>query len=83
MSHHIAFAPMQRQRLSVGLAERILASIAAGELRPGDQLPSIREMARTFRVGTATVREALIGLEAKRVIEIRHGTGVFVAASAA
>jgi len=83
MSHDIEFTPMRRQRLSDGLAERILASIAAGELCPGDQLPSIQEMARDFRVAPATVREALIWLEAKRVLEIRHGAGVFVAASAA
>ena len=83
MRRHTEFSPLRRQRLSDGLAERILASIAAGDLSPGDQLPSILEMARAFRVAPATVREALIGLEAKRVIEIRHGAGVFVTASAA
>jgi DNA-binding FadR family transcriptional regulator len=83
MSHRVEFTPVQRRRLSDRLSEHIQASIVAGELRPGDQLPSILEMARTFRVGAATVREALILLEAKRVVEIRHGTGVFIAASAA
>jgi len=83
MSHHVEFTPLQRRRLSDRLSEHIQASIVAGELRPGDQLPPILEMARTFRVGAATVREALILLEAKRVVEIRHGTGVFIAASAA
>jgi len=83
MSHDTAFTPLQRHRLPEVLAERILASIASGELRPGDQLPSILSMARTFRVATTTVREALVRLESKRVIEIRHGSGVFIAASAA
>ena len=78
-----AFTPVPRRRLSDQLVERILASIATGELRPGDQLPSILETARRFDVGASTVREALIRLEAKGVIEIRHGAGVFVVASAA
>jgi DNA-binding FadR family transcriptional regulator len=83
MSHHMQFTPVIRRRLSEHLSEHIQASIAAGDLAPGDQLPPILEMARTFRVGAATVREALILLEAKRIVEIRHGTGVFIAASAA
>ena len=83
MGQDIEFTPVRRQRLSEELADRILKSIAAGDLRPGDQLPAIAEMARAFRVAPATVREALIRLEAKRVIEIRQGAGVFVVASAA
>lgn len=83
MGQDIEFTPVRRQRLSEELADRILTSIAAGDLRPGDQLPPIVEMARVFRVAPGTVREALIRLEARRVIEIRPGTGVFVAATAA
>ena len=82
MSHHVGFVQLACQACQC-LSEHIQASIVAGELRPGDQLPPILEMARTFRVGAATVREALILLEAKRIVEIRHGTGVFIAASAA
>jgi GntR family transcriptional repressor for pyruvate dehydrogenase complex len=83
MSQDTEFTPIRRRRLSEELADRILTSIAAGQLRPGDQLPPIAEMARAFRVAPATVREALTRLEAKRVIEIRQGAGVFVVASAA
>ena len=80
MEKRLEFIPVQRQRLPDDLAERIRASIAAGEFRPGDQLPPIVAMARTFRVATTTVREALIRLEARQVVEIRHGVGVFIAA---
>ena len=80
MEKRLEFTPVKRQRLPDDLAERILASIAAGEFRPGDQLPPIVAMARTFRVATTTVREALIRLEARHVVEIRHGVGVFIAA---
>ena len=78
MSHRGDFTTEPRRRLSDDLAERIQASVATGELRPGDRLPPILEMARNFRVAANTVREALIRLEAKRVVEIRHGTGVFI-----
>ena len=78
MQHSSAFAPVPRHRLSDELVRRILASIVAGELGPGDRLPPIPELARTFRVGSGTVREALIRLEADRVVEIRQGAGVFV-----
>lgn len=80
---HVEFTPVRRQRLSEELAERILSMVKTGQLRPGDQLPPITEMAREFRVAAATVREALIRLETTRIIEIRHGTGVFITASAA
>lgn len=79
MGAHVAFVPVIRQRLSDQLAHRIQTSIKAGELRAGEQLPPILAMARDFRVAAATVREALIKLEANRVVEIRHGSGVFVA----
>jgi len=83
MSDDVAFIPVLRQRLSEELAERIRASIAAGRLRAGDRLPPINEMARACRVAPATVREALMRLEMQHMIEIRHGAGVFVVATAA
>ena len=82
MEKSSAFAPVPRRRLSDELVERILASIAIGELKVGDQLPTIAETARSFRVGASTVREALMRLEAMGVIEIRHGAGVFVVSRA-
>lgn len=83
MTRDAEFTPVRRQRLSETLAERIVALIASGRLRPGDQLPPIAEMARAFRVATPTVREALVRLESQRVVEIRHGAGVFIVAAAA
>ncbi|HEY9230460.1 MAG TPA: winged helix-turn-helix domain-containing protein [Gemmatimonadaceae bacterium] len=78
MAADVAFVPVVRQRLSDLLAQRITGSIEAGEFRSGDQLPSIASMARDFRVASATVREALVKLEARQRVEIRHGCGVFV-----
>ena len=74
----VAFVPVVRERLSDEVLRRIRDSIQSGEYRAGDQLPPIAAQARMFRVAAATVREALLKLEAQRIVEIRHGTGVFV-----
>lgn len=73
-----AFEPMERQSLSDRLARQIRGSIQGGDFRRGDRLPPIMEMARRFGVGHPTIREALKKLEAMGVVEIRHGSGVYV-----
>ena len=81
MATSAAFVPIVRQRLSDLLVHRIRACIEDGQLRAGDQLPPILTMAREFRVAAATVREALMKLEENGLVEIRRGSGVFVASS--
>jgi GntR family transcriptional regulator, transcriptional repressor for pyruvate dehydrogenase complex len=76
-----AFAPLERQSLSDRLARQIRGSIQSGDFRRGDRLPPIMEMARRFGVGHPTIREALKKLEAMGVVDIRHGSGVFVTRS--
>lgn len=80
MSPDVAFAPIRKQRLSDELVRQIRGSIDTGRFREGDRLPPIAEMARRFEVGLATVREALTKLEVMEIVEIRHGSGVFVRA---
>jgi GntR family transcriptional repressor for pyruvate dehydrogenase complex len=75
------FVPVEKQSLSDRLAREIKASIQAGTYVRGDRLPPIMEMARRFNVGHPTIREALKKLEAMGIIEIRHGSGVYVARS--
>jgi GntR family transcriptional repressor for pyruvate dehydrogenase complex len=76
-----SFVPMERQSLSDRLARQIRGSIQSGDFRRGDRLPPIMEMARRFGVGHPTIREALKKLEAMGVVDIRHGSGVFVSRS--
>lgn len=45
---------------------------------PGDRLPTARELAETFEVATPTMREALRKLQATGVVDIRHGSGIYV-----
>lgn len=70
--------PVARQSLSDELAQRVRWMIAGGGYAPGDRLPSIASMARRFGVAHPTLREALRKLETLGIVEIRHGSGVFV-----
>jgi GntR family transcriptional repressor for pyruvate dehydrogenase complex len=70
--------PVARESLVDRLAGEIRGSINSGDYTVGERLPTIMEMARRFGVGHPTVREALKKLEATGVLEIRHGSGVYV-----
>lgn len=76
-----ALRPVVKETLSDRLARRIRSLIQTGDYRQGDRLPAIMEMARRFGVGHPAVREALKKLETLRVVEIRHGSGVYVSRS--
>jgi len=52
--------------------------VASGAMKPGDQLPSIRELARLLSVNPTTVVKAYSELSHETVIEMQHGRGVFV-----
>ena len=73
-----AFGPVLKQSLADRLARRIRSMIQNGDYSEGDRLPPIMEMAKQFGVGHPTVREALKKLETVGVVEIRHGSGVYV-----
>ena len=70
--------PVEKSNLADGLADRIVQLIRSGVYGPGDRLPAIMEMARSFGVGHPTLREALKKLEIVGVVEIKHGSGVYV-----
>lgn len=52
--------------------------LTAGDLKPGDKLPSERDMADSLGISRASVREALTTLEAIGILEIKPGEGTFV-----
>ena len=61
--------------------EELEAVVAAG--RPGDRLPSVRELMRRHGAGPATVQRAVHGLARRGLVEARPGRGTFVAAASA
>lgn len=60
------------------IAARIRVAVAAGDLAPGDSLPSVRALARDLRVNPSTVVQAYRDLAADGFVEMRHGQGTFV-----
>lgn len=67
-----------RTNLSDDIALHIRKLIQRTPYEPGARLPAIADMATQFRVGAPTLREALKKLEALGVVDIRHGSGVYV-----
>ena len=67
-----------RRALPDRVADRIRAKILKGTLKPGDRLPSERELAEELRVNRGSVREALKKLEQLRLISIQQGSGIRV-----
>lgn len=61
------------------IARQILDLVAAERLRPGDRLPPERELASLLGVSRPSLREAVRSLKAQGYLDVRHGTGVFVA----
>lgn len=69
-----AGAPIYRQ-----LVDQIKRMIAGGQLRPGDQLPSVRELAVTHAVNPMTISKAYSLLEAEGVLVRKRGKPMEIA----
>src|SRR5712671_7038833 len=61
------------------LETQIAAGIAGGEFPVGSQLPTEDDLVQRFAVSRTTVRKAIQNLSDRGLIEIRRGTGTFVA----
>jgi GntR family transcriptional regulator, transcriptional repressor for pyruvate dehydrogenase complex len=58
--------------------EAIKAKIAAGELAPGQRLPTERDLAAELGLSRSSMREAIRALTAMGVLETRHGAGIYM-----
>jgi GntR family transcriptional repressor for pyruvate dehydrogenase complex len=72
----VSLAPASRRKLSETVAAQLMEAFK--DLPPGTKVPSERELTGELGVGRSTVREALNGLAALGVIDIRHGQGAFI-----
>ncbi|WP_053388416.1 FadR/GntR family transcriptional regulator [Pseudomonas sp. 10-1B] len=77
---HPVYLPVQTKRAFEEVAEQIREQLSQGLLKPGDRLPSERELAERFGLSRNTVREALRALEMSGLLELRKGAtgGAFV-----
>ncbi len=60
----------------------IQSSIAAGNIAPGDRLPSVRELSEQYEVNPNTIAKVYRDLEVMGVVYTRRGQGIFVEANA-
>ena len=70
---------VDNRRLYRQIADQITALIEKGEYAAGQRLPPERDLARQLGVSRPSVREALIALEVEGYVEVRVGSGVYVA----
>src|SRR6187455_3287380 len=61
------------------LERGLRAAIASGRLNPGDQLPTVRQLAVDLRVNANTVAKVYAELEHQGVVDTRRGIGTFIA----
>lgn len=81
MSHRngaAAGAQAGRTDLSSYLTQQVMDLIHAERLGAGARLPTAKALAARFAVATPTMREALRQLQALGVVDIRHGSGIYV-----
>jgi DNA-binding FadR family transcriptional regulator len=68
-----------RTPLTAGLIRDLSARIAGAALRPGDRLPTERELMGAYGVSRTVVREAISSLRAEGLVVTHQGKGAFVA----
>jgi GntR family transcriptional regulator, transcriptional repressor for pyruvate dehydrogenase complex len=72
----LSYKPLSAKRTFKEIANQIRESIYSNKLKPGDKLPTEREMAEQFQVGRVSVREALRMLEQAGLIVIKQGRNI-------
>lgn len=77
---HAAIVLEQPRKVTVveSIVEQLVQQIHAGKLKPGDRLPSERQLIEMLRVSRSSVREALQGLAVMGLVESRPGQGTFI-----
>src|SRR3954468_8822915 len=78
-----AIDPRDPTPIYAQLERGLRAAVATGRLRPGDQLPTVRQLAVDLRINANTVARAYTELERAGVIETKRGVGSFVSATPA
>ncbi|WP_338030857.1 FadR/GntR family transcriptional regulator [Cytobacillus citreus] len=73
--------PQPKKKTYQVIVDQIKEYFLTEELKPGDKLPTERELASRFNVSRTSVREALRKLESKGIIEIKQGSGSFIKTS--
>lgn len=74
----MAYKTIQTKKIYEEVTDSLLSMLRNGEFKPGDKLDSVEQMAKNFNVGRSAIREALSGLRALGVVEMRQGEGTYI-----
>jgi GntR family transcriptional repressor for pyruvate dehydrogenase complex len=74
----VTFSFPSRTTLTEDVMQHLISSIRDGEVKPGEKLPSERELSQQLDVSRSCVREALQALAMIRLIDIKPGRGAYV-----
>ncbi|SDH06172.1 FadR/GntR family transcriptional regulator [Desulfosporosinus hippei] len=70
--------PIKTLKVYEQIVDQISQQIAQSHLKPGDRLPSERELVERFKVSRASIREALSALVMMGLVEVRSGEGTYI-----
>jgi GntR family transcriptional regulator len=77
----VSIDPRDSTPIYAQIERGLRAAIAAGRLRSGDQLPTVRQLAVDLQVNANTVARVYADLERNGVLETRRGVGSFISAT--
>jgi len=77
----VAIDPRDRTPIYAQLEQGLRAAIASRALRPGDQLPTVRQLAVDLQINANTVARVYLDLERAGIIETRRGVGSFISST--
>lgn len=72
------YKKIKPKKLYEEVAEAIHEMIRSGQLKPGQKLDSVQQLADNFQVGRSAIREALTSLRAMGLVELRQGEGTYI-----
>lgn len=75
---HHPFSAIRQSKVSDDIVDQIKDLIRNGHLKPGEKLPSERQLATTLEVGRSSLREAINSLSMMGLVEVRQRKGIYV-----
>jgi len=75
------FKKINQQKISESIAAEIERQLVEGAIKPGERLPSERDLAREFQVSRPSIREAIQLLKSRNLLVSRPGGGTYAEAS--
>ncbi|MDQ0257337.1 GntR family transcriptional repressor for pyruvate dehydrogenase complex [Evansella vedderi] len=78
MNSEFKFEPIQKNSIVVDLTKSLLQYIFSGSIKPGEKLPTERQLQEALGVGRSAIREAIKVLAVLGVLEIKHGNGTYL-----